>query len=95
MSHSFFNQSQNMFQGPPVSESSEMFIKAMSESESVNNSVKFESLQPHGLEPARLLCPWNSPSKNNGVGCHYLLQGIFPTQGSNPALLHCKQMIYH
>ena len=49
MSHSFFNQSQNMFQGPPVSESSEVFIKALGERESVNNSVKFESLQPHGL----------------------------------------------
>ena len=34
-----------------------------------------------------LLCPWNSPGKNIGVGCHSLLQGIFPNQGSNPALL--------
>ena len=39
-------------------------------------------------EPARLLCPWNSPDKNTGVGCHFFLQGIFPTQGSNPRLLH-------
>ena len=46
-----------------------------------------DSLQPHGLEPARLLCPWDFPSKNTGVGCHFLLQGIFPTQGSNPCLL--------
>ena len=45
-------------------------------------------LQPHGLEPARLLCPWNSPGKNIGVGCHFLLQGIFPTKRSNPCLLH-------
>ena len=37
---------------------------------------------------ARLLCPWDSPSRNTGVGCHFLLQGIFPTQGSNPGLLH-------
>ena len=44
---------------------------------------------------ARLLCPWDSPGKNTGVGCHSLLQGIFPTQGSNPGLLHCKQMLYH
>ena len=36
----------------------------------------------------RLLCPWNSPGKNTGVGCHGLLQSIFPTQGSNPCLLH-------
>ena len=42
------------------------------------------SLQPHGPWPTRLLCPWDSPGKNTGVGCHFLLQGIFPTQGSNP-----------
>ena len=36
----------------------------------------------------RLLCLWDSPGKNTGVGCHALLQGIFPTQGSNPRLLH-------
>ena len=33
------------------------------------------SLRPHGLQPARLLCPWNSPDRNPGVGCHFLLQG--------------------
>ena len=38
--------------------------------------------------PTRLLCPWNSPGKNAGVGSHALLQGIFPTQGSNPHLRH-------
>ena len=38
-------------------------------------------LQPHGLQPTRLLCPWDSPSKNTGIGCHFLLQGIFQTQG--------------
>ena len=42
--------------------------------------------------PARLLCPWNFPGKDIGVGCHFLLQGIFPTQGSNPGLLHCRWM---
>ena len=41
----------------------------------------------YGLHPARLLCSWDSPSKNTGVGCHALLQGIFLTQGSNPCLL--------
>ena len=35
-----------------------------------------------------MVCPWNSPGKNTGVGCHSLLQGIFPTQGLNPRLLH-------
>ena len=37
--------------------------------------------EPHGLYPARLLCPWDSPDKSTRVGCHALLQGIFPTQG--------------
>ena len=45
------------------------------------------TLQPHGLWSTRLLCPWDSPGKNTGVGCHALLQGIYPTQGSNPCLL--------
>ena len=40
------------------------------------------------MEPARLLCPWNSPGKNTEAGCHFLLQGIFPTQGSNAHLLY-------
>ena len=39
------------------------------------------------LQPTRLLCPWDSPGKNSGVGCHALLQGIFSTQGSNPHVL--------
>ena len=42
--------------------------------------------QPHELQPTRLLYPWNFPGKNPGVGCHFLLQGIFPTQGPNPSL---------
>ena len=46
------------------------------------------TLQPHGLQPIRLLCPWDFPGKNTGVGCHFLLQGIFLTQGSNLHLLH-------
>ena len=44
-------------------------------------------LQRYGLYPTRLLCPWDSPGKHTGVGCHALLQGIFPTQGSNPHLM--------
>ena len=43
-------------------------------------------LQPHGLQPARLLCPWDCPGKNTRVGCHSLLQGIFLTQGLNSSL---------
>ena len=47
----------------------------------LSRSVVSESLQPHRLQPARLLCPWSSPGKNTGVGCPFLLQGIFLTQG--------------
>ena len=50
-------------------------------------SIVPNSLQPCGLYPARLLCPWDFAGKNIGVGCHFLLQGIFPTQESNPHLL--------
>ena len=44
--------------------------------------------------PARLLCSWDSPGKNTGMGCHFLLQGIFLTQELNLGLLYCRQMIY-
>ena len=46
------------------------------------------------LYPARVLCPWDSPGKNTGVCCHFLLQGIFPTQESNLGLLPCRQTLY-
>ena len=52
-------------------------------------------LWPRGLQPARLLCPWDSPGRNTGVGGHFLLQGIFLTQESNFSLLHCRQIVYH
>ena len=42
----------------------------------------------------RFLPPWDSPGKNTGVGCHFFLQGIFLTRGSNPGLPHCRQMLY-
>ena len=51
-------------------------------------------LQPHGLQPTRLPCPWDFPGRNTGVGCHFLLQGIFPTQGSILCLLHCRWILY-
>ena len=54
--------------------------------------VVSDSLQQHG--PARLLVHEDSPGRNTGMGFHVLLQGIFPTQGSNPCLLHCRQIIY-
>ena len=56
-------------------------------------SVLSDSLRPHGLQCTRLLCPWDSLGKNTGVGCHALFQGIFPTQGSNSHLLHCKWIL--
>ena len=53
---------------------------------------------PTLVTPQTVACqtplPWDSPGKNTGVGCHFLLQGIFPTQESNPALLHCRQILY-
>ena len=52
----------------------------------------------HGPKSSRLLCPWDSPGKNTGVGYHALLQGIFLTQGSNPYLLyllHWQEVLYH
>ena len=49
---------------------------------------------PTDCRPARLLCPWASPGKNTGLRRHFLLQGIFPTQRSNPGLLHCRQIPY-
>ena len=60
----------------------------------VSYSVVSSSLRFHGLKPTRLLYPWNSPGKNTGMGSCSLLQGIFPTQGSNPRLMHCRQILY-
>ena len=44
--------------------------------------------------PTRVLCPWNFPGMNTGLGCHFLLQGIFLTQRLNLGLLHCSQILY-
>ena len=54
----------------------------------LSHSVMSNSLQLQGLQPTRLLCPWDSPGKNTKVGRHALLQGILPTQGSNLPLLY-------
>ena len=56
---------------------------------SESRSVVSDSLRPHGL-----YSPWNSPGQITGVGSLSLLQGIFPTQGSNPGLPHCRQILY-
>ena len=60
----------------------------------VSFSVTSNSLEPHELRLTRPLCPWNSPSKNPGVSCYSLFQGMFPTQGLNPGLLHCRRILY-
>ena len=57
--------------------------------ETESRSVVSNSLRPHGL-----YSPWNSPGQNTGVDSLSLLQGIFPTQGLNPGLLHCMQILY-
>ena len=57
--------------------------------------LRLTLLRLHGLQPTRLLCPWDSPGENTGVGCHAFLQGIFLAQGSNLHLLLCRHMLYH
>ena len=58
-----------------------------------SRSVMSDSLRPHGLQPTRLLCPWDFPGNCTGADCHFLLQWIFPTQGPNPGLLHSRQTL--
>ena len=63
----------------------------------LSRSVMSSSLPSFGQEPARLLCPQDFPVKNTGVGCHFLLQGIFLTQRLNPcllSLLRCRWNLY-
>ena len=63
--------------------------ECMNISESESHSVVSDSLPLHGL-----CSPWNSPGQNTAVGSLFLFQGIFPTQGSNPGLPHCRQILY-
>ena len=65
-----------------------MFSPLIIESESESHSVVSDSFRPHGLYR-----PWNSPGQNTGVGSLCLLQGIFPTQGLNSGLSHCRQIL--
>ena len=60
----------------------------------VSHSVVSVSLRSRGPQSVRLLCSCNSLGENTGVGCHSLLRGIFPTQGSNLRLLHWRQILY-
>ena len=60
-----------------------------------DNSVKWSrSVVSDSLRPRGLYSPRNSPGQDTGVGSHSLLQGIFPTQGSNPGLPHCRRILY-
>ena len=59
----------------------------------LNGKVKVPQLCPT-LRPHGLYSPWNSPGQNTGVGSLSLIQGIFPTQGWNPGLPHCRQILY-
>ena len=77
-----------LLQNCPLTISSQPLMHARSVT-----SVMSDSLQPYGLKAARPLCPCDSPGKNPEVGCHSLLQGIFPTQGSNLHFLHCRQIL--
>ena len=70
----------------------DIYVLMWCESESL--SVVSDSLWPQRLQPARLLCPRNSPGKNNGVANCSFRQGILPTQGSNPGLPHCRWILY-
>ena len=70
-----------------------LFMRLKSWAYACTCSVTFvlsDSLWPHGLYPAKLLCPWISPGKNTGVAYHALLEVIFTTQWSIPRLLHCR-----
>ena len=57
--------------------------------------VMSSSLQPCGLQSARLLHPWDFPGKNTGVGCHFPLQGIFPTPDQTQVSCIDRQILYH
>ena len=61
----------------------------------LSRSVVSDSLQPQGMQSSRLLWPWGFSRREYSVGCHVLLQGIFPTQGSNPVLPHYRWILYH
>ena len=78
-----------------VSKTNFLFPSPAQSERCVKVKVMSDSLLPHGLQPTRLLHPWHSPGKNTGVGSCCPLQGILPTQGSNPDLPHCRRILYH
>ena len=68
-----------------------VILNTLLQSERVSES---HSVMCNSLEPHRLYSPWNSPGQNTGVGSLSLLHGIFPTQGLNAGLPHCRQILY-
>ena len=68
---------------------SEFFTTEPPEKVKVKVTQSCRTLRPHGL-----YSPWNSPDQNTGAGSLSLLQGIFPTQGSNPGVPHCRRILY-
>ena len=81
----------NVEGGFPIHKSREVI--PVNQKKNWNRLVVSDSLRPHG-PPIRLLWPWDFPGKNTGVGCHFLLQGIFPAQGLDPSISHCRQTLY-
>ena len=67
-----------------------LFFSVWYDDDDESCSVVSDSLRPHGL-----YSPCNSPGQDTGVGSLSLLQEVFPTQGSNPSLSHCRQILYH
>ena len=86
----YWEENEDYSLGDSISDSSEKLLwGGTGKSEGESHSVVSNSLRPHGLHS-----PWNSPGQNTGVGSCSLLLGIFPTQGLNPGLLHCRQILY-
>ena len=80
---------------PAFSPSSFTFIKRLFSSSLLSAISEWSrSVVSNSLQPQELYSSWNSPGQNNGVGGLYLFQGIFPTQGSNPGLPHCRCTLY-
>ena len=76
----------------PLVKAKAVDIKFKVKVKSLSHVWLFET--PWTVACTRLLHPWDFPGKSTRVGCHFLLQGIFLTQGSNPGLLHCRQTLY-
>ena len=84
------------FSSPGQSKAQEMVTRHKRAVCMLGHSLISNSLQSHGQRSLMGYSPWDFPDKSTGVGCHFLLQGIFPTQGLNPrllCLLHCRQIL--